>query len=83
MLTLSGSKGRTLHLLKETAKPVPKGKKRRKIAALDMLPVNPTVLIPNVNQAAQEESKDEQPPEEVKRGGGSKRNRTQLQPNAP
>ena len=50
---------------------------------LEKLPVNPTVLIPNVNQAPQEESKDEQPPEEVKRGGGSKRNRTNTQPNAP
>ena len=35
-LTQVGSKGRTLHLLKENAKPVPKQKKRRKINLLDL-----------------------------------------------
>ena len=62
---------------------MPKGKKRRRIDVLEKLPVNPTVLIPNVNQAPQEESKDEQPPDEVKRGMGSKRNRTNTQSFAP
>ena len=35
-LTLSGCKGRTIHLLKESSKPVPKQKKRRKIEVLPM-----------------------------------------------
>ena len=38
-----------MHLLKETAKPVPRAKNRRKVAALELLPVNPNVFIPNVN----------------------------------
>ena len=62
---LLGSKGRTLHLLKETAKPVPKGKKRLKIAALEMLPVNPNVFVPNVNM--EEEKKEEEHQEEEKK----------------
>lgn len=33
-VTRAGSKGRVLHLMKESARPVPKQKKRRKIAAL-------------------------------------------------
>ena len=36
ILTLSGCKGRTIHLLKESSKPVPKQKKRRKIELLPM-----------------------------------------------
>ena len=35
-LTQVGSKGRTLHLLKESAKPVPKQKKRRKVNLLEL-----------------------------------------------
>ena len=53
-----------MHLLKESCKPVPTGKKRRKIAALELLPVNPSVLIPNVSQDPPEEEKDEQVHEE-------------------
>ena len=55
-----------MHLLKESAKPVPSGKKRRKIAALELLPVNPSVLIPNVGQDPPEERKGEQEHEESK-----------------
>ena len=62
---------------------MPKGKKRRRIDALEILPVNPPVMIPNVDQVPQEESKDEQPLEEVKRGMGSKHNRTNTHSYAP
>ena len=51
----SRSKGRTMHLLKESTKPVPSVKKRRKIAALELIPVNPSVLIPNVSNDPPEE----------------------------
>ena len=68
-----------MHLLKETTKPVPMGKKRRKIAALDMLPVNPRVFVPNVNPE-EEEKKDEHMEEEKKGGAGSKRNKSKPQP---
>lgn len=54
-----------MHLLKETAKPVPKGKKRRKVAALEMLPVNPNVFVPNVDME-EEEKKEEHQEEEKK-----------------
>ena len=33
---------------------MPKGKKRLKIAALEMLPVNPSVFVPNVNMEEEE-----------------------------
>ena len=54
-----------MHLLKEKAKPVPKGKKRRKVAALEMLPVNPNIFVPNVDME-EEEKKEEHQEEEKK-----------------
>ena len=69
-----------MHLLKESTKPVPTGKKRRKIAALELLPVNPSVLIPNVGQDPPEEEKGEQEHQEQRMGHGSKRNKTKPQP---
>ena len=44
---------------------MPKGKKRLKIAALEMLPVNPSVFVPNVNM--DEEKKEEEHQEEEKK----------------
>ena len=58
---------------------MPKGKKRLKIAALEMLPVNPNVFVPNVNME-EEEEKEEQQLEEKKGGHGSKRNKSKPQP---
>ena len=55
-----------MHLLKESAKPVPMGKKRRKVAALEMIPVNPNVFVPNVNMQDEEEKKEEHQEEEKK-----------------
>ena len=68
-----------MHLLKETTKPVPKGKKRLKIAALEMLPVNPNVFVPNVDME-EEEKKEEHQEEEKKGNHGSKRNKSKPQP---
>ena len=72
-----------MHLLKESAKPVPRAKKRRKVAAPELIPVNPNVLIPNVEMQDQEERKGPPQEEEKKGGHHSKRNRTQPQPFAP
>ena len=58
---------------------MPKGKKRRKIDALELLPVNPQVLIPNVN-IDEEEKKEEHQEEEKKGGFSSKRNKSKPQP---
>ena len=69
-----------MHLLKESAKPVPRAKKRRKVAALELLPVNPNVLIPNVDMEDQEERKGPPQEEEKKGGFGSKRNKSKPQP---
>ena len=69
-----------MHLLKESAKPVPMGKKRRKVAALEMIPVNPNVFVPNVNMEEEEEKKEEHQEEEKKGNIGSKRNKSKPQP---
>ena len=58
---------------------MPKGKKRVKIAALEMLPVNPNVFVPNVDMEEQE-NKEEQQQEEKKGNHGSKRNKSKPQP---
>lgn len=55
-LTLVGSKGRCIHLLKETAKPVPKQKKRRKVELLGMGAAQAQVSSSALNN---EEMKDE------------------------
>ena len=46
---------------------MPKGKKRLKIAALEMLPVNPSVFVPNVNMEEEEEKEEHQ--QEERKGG--------------
>ena len=75
-LTLSGSKGRTLHLLKESAKPVPREKKRRKIALLNKSAATESALVVNPfgNQGISD-GPDKQT-EEVQKRLPSKRNKT-------
>ena len=58
---------------------MPKGKKRQKIAALELIPVNPQIFVPNVNME-EEEKKEEHQEEEKKGGFGSKRNKSKPQP---
>ena len=69
-----------MHLLKESAKPVPKGNKRRKVAALELIPVNPQIIVPNVPVEEEEEKKGPPQEEEHKGGHSSKRNRSKPQP---
>ena len=69
-----------MHLLKESTKPVPQGKKRKKIEALPV-PGEPIVIPPRPKPAPAFAGPEEEKKDEENRGHSkSKRNKTQTNP---
>ena len=76
-LTVIESRGRVLHLLKESTKPVPKPKKRRMIAALPI--PDEIVVIPGITKPRESLTGDKSGGnEETKEPPRSKRNKTPM-----
>ena len=77
MLSVIESRGRVLHLLKESTKPVPKPKKRRMIAALPI--PDEIVVIPGITKPRESLTGDKSGGnEETKEPPRSKRNKTPM-----